>query len=124
MPLHAEVRHIMLTVTDGLGSQLLKVIVDDKRKLSCFGSIEPAPLPAKVAATRRSSASSQGRCLRDPVGGTTQDPPWPRSSFPLLMAVGEPLPLSTAAVAMTHGSSSGWQRGFPRTAHDPSSDQR
>jgi hypothetical protein len=30
MPLHTEVRHIMLTVTDGLGSQLLKVVVDDE----------------------------------------------------------------------------------------------
>jgi hypothetical protein len=30
VPLPAEVRHIMLAVTDGLGSQPLKVVVDDE----------------------------------------------------------------------------------------------
>jgi hypothetical protein len=82
MSLPAEVRHIMLAVTDGLGSQPLKVVVDDEGEASCFWSIEPTPLPAEITATRRSSASSQGRCLRDPVGIAAQDPPWPHSSFP------------------------------------------
>jgi hypothetical protein len=30
MPLPAEVRHIMFAVTDSLGSQPLKVVVDDE----------------------------------------------------------------------------------------------